>query len=93
MNDLNNELKNILEQKIEAENKVFSYNEAVAQKIIPEEFKVGYVRVIGFGDASFPCGGTHVSNTAEIGNIQVTKVQKKGKNVRVQYRVDDLKKE
>jgi Ser-tRNA(Ala) deacylase AlaX len=45
------------------------------------------VRVIEFGDASCPCGGTHVQNVGEIEQLQVMKVQKKGKNVRVQYKV------
>lgn len=49
MNDLNAELKSILDQKIEAENRVYSYAEAVGQKLIPEDFKVSFVRVIGFG--------------------------------------------
>jgi misacylated tRNA(Ala) deacylase len=29
-----------------------------------------------------PCGGTHVARTAEIGRVQVTKIEKKGKHNR-----------
>lgn len=57
------------------------------QKIIPEDFKVSYVRVIDFGGSSCPCGGTHVTNSADFESIVVTKVQKKGKNVRVMYTI------
>lgn len=86
MNDINAELKNIINEKIQAENKVYSYAEAVGEKIIPEDFKVSYVRVIGFDKCSCPCGGTHVNNSGEFESIVVSKVQKKGKNVRVMYK-------
>jgi len=64
--DINGELRIILEQKIEAVNKVYSWADAVALKIIPETFKVTYVRVLGFDTNVGPCGGTHISNTGEI---------------------------
>lgn len=64
MIDINNELKTILSQKIEAVNKVYSWADAVAAKIIPETFKVTYVRVLAFDTNVGPCGGTHISNTA-----------------------------
>lgn len=91
--DLNNELQNIIGEKIEANSKLYSYPEAVALKVIPEEFKVAYVRVIGFSTNSCPCGGTHISNSAELDSLVVTKVQKKKQNVRVYYKVDEIKKE
>lgn len=72
---------------MESVNKIYSWQEAVEQKIIPETFKTSYVRVIFFGESSCPCGGTHVENVAEIQELQVLKVQKKGKNVRVYYKV------
>ncbi len=56
------------------------------QKLIPETFKTSYVRVIEFGESFCPCGGTHVDNVGEIEQLQVLKVQKKGKNVRVYYK-------
>jgi misacylated tRNA(Ala) deacylase len=38
----------------------------------------GRVRVIDVEGVDLqPCGGTHVSNTAEIGNVVVTKIEKK----------------
>ena len=37
-----------------------------------------------------PCGGTHLKSTAEVGNIRVGKVEKKGKhNRRVSIHLDD----
>lgn len=48
---------------------------------------VGRLRVLRIGEASNtvdlqPCGGTHVRNTAEIGRVQITKVENKGKQNR-----------
>ena len=47
----------------------------------------GTVRTIRIGDAEHaidlqPCGGTHVANTAEIGAVVVTKIEKKSANTR-----------
>jgi len=38
-------------------------------------------------DKGCPCGGTHVKNIKDIGKLEITKVQKKGKNVRVSYKL------
>ena len=49
----------------------------------------GRVRLIRIGDATDlqPCGGTHVSSTAEIGDVVVAKIEKKGRqNRRVRIR-------
>ena len=47
----------------------------------------GSIRTIRIGDASTlidlqPCGGTHVANTAEIGAVVVTKIEKKSATTR-----------
>jgi misacylated tRNA(Ala) deacylase len=46
----------------------------------------GRVRLVAIGEDGAvdlqPCGGTHVASTAEIGNISITKVEKKGRNNR-----------
>ena len=34
---------------------------------------------------SIPCGGTHVENTSEIGNLGIRKVKKKGGNIKISY--------
>ncbi|MEM0899163.1 MAG: alanyl-tRNA editing protein [Pseudomonadota bacterium] len=46
----------------------------------------GRIRLVCIGEAasidSQPCGGTHVSETAEIGDIQIAKIEKKGRENR-----------
>jgi misacylated tRNA(Ala) deacylase len=43
----------------------------------------GRVRLVAIGDIDLqPCGGTHVRNTAEIGAVAVTDIEKKGKQNR-----------
>jgi len=46
----------------------------------------GQIRTIRIGADTLidlqPCGGTHVANTAEIGRIIVTKIEKKSANTR-----------
>ncbi len=43
----------------------------------------GRVRLVAIGDIDLqPCGGTHVRNTAEIGPVSVTDIEKKGKQNR-----------
>lgn len=54
----------------------------------------GQVRLVGIGDEGAidlqPCGGTHVRSTGEIGEIQVSKIEKKGRqNRRIRVRFAD----
>ena len=51
----------------------------------------GKVRLIAIGDIDLqPCGGTHVASTAEIGDVFIGKIEKKGRqNRRVRLRFRD----
>ena len=43
----------------------------------------GQVRLVAIGDIDLqPCGGTHVASTAEIGAVEVAKIEKKGRQNR-----------
>jgi len=42
-------------------------------------------RVVVFGDFGLPCGGTHVSNLADIGHVAIRNIKARGGNVRVGY--------
>lgn len=52
----------------------------------------GKVRLVKIGDCDLqPCGGTHVANTAEIGEVYIAKIENKGgknRRVRVAFKVE-----
>ncbi len=52
----------------------------------------GKVRLVAIGDIDLqPCGGTHVQQTFEIGSVEITKIENKGKQnrrVRVRFTED-----
>lgn len=43
--------------------------------------------MVGIMGVECPCAGTHVEKVGELGKVNVTKVAKKGKNIRVSYAV------
>lgn len=44
------------------------------------------VRIVRYGDNLYtPCGGTHVRNSGEVGEIKIRKLKFKGNNVRISY--------
>lgn len=45
------------------------------------------VRVVKVGDSPCPCGGTHVTKTSEIGQVEVTKIKAKKDTLRVSYKL------
>ena len=51
----------------------------------------GKLRFVKIGNVDFqPCGGTHVKNTREIGEIKIGKIENKGKmNRRVNILIND----
>lgn len=45
-------------------------------------------RVVRVGDlAGCPCGGTHVTSTAEVGRVEVQGIKKTGELLRVRYKI------
>lgn len=69
---------------------VYEYEEATQHITLPEYLPVGRpVRVVKLTqlDPGCPCGGTHVQHVSEIRGVEATKLQKKGKNLRLSYRL------
>ena len=80
----------ILDQEIPVEIKILPAKEALKMPSIvklkmdlPEMEEIRIIDIVGF-DAQ-ACGGTHVRNTGEIGQIEVVKAENKGKNNRRIY--------
>jgi Ser-tRNA(Ala) deacylase AlaX len=44
-------------------------------------------RVVLYGNFGIPCGGTHVSNLGEIGQLKIRKIKPAGENIRVSYQI------
>ena len=68
----------------------YNYEQAKTKFEVPEHLpKDATIRYINLfdKDPGCPCGGTHVKHISDINEISVTKIQKKGKNVRVSYKV------
>ena len=69
---------------------IYTYEEAQAAIEMPDYLAAGhpvrYVRQAA-NDKGSPCGGTHVKHVSEVGAIHVTKIQKKGKSIRLSYEV------
>jgi Ser-tRNA(Ala) deacylase AlaX len=42
-------------------------------------------RVVMYGDFGIPCGGTHVSNLKDIGDLSIRKIKQEKENIRVSY--------
>jgi Ser-tRNA(Ala) deacylase AlaX len=89
---LNTECQKIIEEAQEnVLANIISIEEAEKLFEVPQFLKnepsVRFVKLTN-QDKGCPCGGTHVKSVKEIGKIIVTKMQKKGKNLRVSYRVE-----
>ena len=68
--------------------KIYSYEVAKTElqlpKYLPEGKDVRWVKLLN-DDPGCPCGGTHLKHINEIGTLLVTKIVKKGKNIRICY--------
>lgn len=76
-------LANSFENKVDVE--YLTPQEALSKHLIDQTFKGDSVRMVGIMGVQCPCGGTHVEKVGEVGGLTVTKVAKKGKNLRVSY--------
>src|SRR5690606_9238856 len=58
----------------------------VKSKNVRPPIGTGRIRLVGIGEGasidSQPCGGTHVASTAEVGDIHIGKIEKKGRENR-----------
>lgn len=84
---LNEKLKEVVEEKIETEIKMMSQEDAgilckCDTSTYPDE-----VRVLIVASFPCPCGGTHVTNTSEFGEVKVTKCKKKKDLVKISYQL------
>lgn len=75
-----------------AQTHVFKYEDAKKEIAnLPDYLPVGgdvrWVK-LNASDAGCPCGGTHIKNLSDLAKITVTKIQKKGKKVKVSYSVE-----
>lgn len=60
-------------------------------RFVPEYIPEGKpARVVMYGDYGVPCGGTHVSNTSDVGKISVRKIKQDKQNIRVGYDVERM---
>ena len=90
--NLNNECAKIISEVCDPVN-VMNLNQEEAQKMftVPSflagESQIRFVKLTP-EDKGCPCGGTHVKHIQEIGRVLITKMQKKGKNLRVSYKVE-----
>merc|ERR1711964_214347 len=65
--------------------------QAELNKLIAENHKVfftdGDVRSVTIGEYTCPCGGTNISSTGMLGKVEITRLKKKQKNIRIAYKV------
>jgi len=87
---LEKELSRLISEGKEVESMVFNNYDDLKKhcnfvpEYIPKDKPVRVVKVAGVG---CPCGGTHVKDISEIGNIKITKIKAKGGKIRVSYKI------
>merc|ERR1711964_653711 len=76
-----------ISKRAEAKEKI----QAELDKLIAENHKVFFTngdgRTVTMGEYTCPCGGTNIAATGMLGKVEITKVKKKQKNIRVGYKV------
>lgn len=83
------ELNRLIERNLPVTTEWISDDELEARPELVKTMSVrppmgaGRVRLVRIGDVDLqPCGGTHVASTAEIGRVQVTRIEKKSRHNR-----------
>jgi Ser-tRNA(Ala) deacylase AlaX len=71
--------------------RIYKYDEARSElelpSYLPEGKDVRWVKLLKDDDGC-PCGGTHLKHISEIGKMNITKIIKKGKNIRICYSLE-----
>ena len=64
-------------------------NGIIAQGLNRQTTEVNGLRTVTWGDLEpYPCGGTHVLNTSDIGTVHISKIKLKKGQISVSYSVD-----
>lgn len=78
------------DEKWNVKSGIYTYEEAIQLFKVPsyvlKDKSTRFLRLIE-DDYGRPCGGTHVKHVKEIGKLLISKIAKKGKNLRVSYLV------
>lgn len=84
---LNEKLQELIEEKIETEIKTMNKIDAGTLCKCDTSTYPDEVRVLIVASFPCPCGGTHVTNTSEFGDVKVTKCKKKKDLVKISYQL------
>lgn len=91
-NDLEKSVNVIVESGLEVETKFVEKNElAEICDFVPDNLPENKpIRIVQYGvNKATPCGGTHVSNTQEVGFIKIRDIKEKGDKLKIKYSVLD----
>jgi Ser-tRNA(Ala) deacylase AlaX len=76
----------LLELKVKAEEKV---NELVRENLSVRNNYTSVPRTIQFGDLpAYPCGGTHVKSSGDIGKVTIRSVKKEKRGIKIGYDIE-----